>query len=615
MLTRSTFLAYFSCTASLVGLSFQSFGAEELPALTVMGQETANQRPVTTYETPISNLDFDPRVDMQSRNMAEAQGDISIRGGTFENTGISVGNAVLHDAQSGHYYSELPLAPEMLGEPKILTGADNALLGFNSGVGTVAYSWSKMVNGGSLSIGGGENDLNFQRLHHAITGLYEDSSDLKWGAEIESSRSESDGTISLGDHDFARTTGRLQLLSNNSQTDLFGGYHHKIFSWPKLYTAPFGTYETENIKARLFILNHKLKYEHDSFVEANLYSRRISDRYIYHQSPADLYLSESKVYSLGLNGFHEFDDHLGLSYNTRGTKDEIDSTSYRFGDFFDREYLKISLVPQYRSDLSSNELITFKFGASYDYSNRNGSKFSPIGEIGFLRSHNTGDSEFFYLSYAQSTQLASYSAIASNPAGFLFGGNPNLGREVSKNLETGVKIQRDRWKIDTSLFYRWDDDLTDWTFEADNRNRKANPIDVETFGFEIIASRQFDSFETLASYSYLTKDEKYGSSTIKGSFYALNFPEHRATLGIIWNPIDTLQIRLDNEWREQFENSIRTGPDYTIFSHFAASYYPDRFDQVELFIAYDKPWDEDFQDIPGTPGRGDQFSLGATYSW
>ena len=32
-------------------------------------------------------------------------------------------------------------------------------------------------------------------------------------------------------------------------------------------------------------------------------------------------------------------------------------------------------------------------------------------------------------------------------------------------------------------------------------------------------------------------------------------------------------------------------------------------------MAYDKPWDEDFQDVPGTPGRGDQFSLGFTYSW
>ena len=42
---------------------------------------------------------------------------------------------------------------------------------------------------------------------------------------------------------------------------------------------------------------------------------------------------------------------------------------------------------------------------------------------------------------------------------------------------------------------------------------------------------------------------------------------------------------------------------------------PHLINDLEIFIAYDKPWDEDFQDVPGTPGRGDQFSLGFTYSW
>ena len=67
---------------------------------------------------------------MQARNMAEAQGDLSIRGGTFENTGIQVGSATIMDPQTGHYTTELPIAPEMLAEPKVLTGADNALRGF-----------------------------------------------------------------------------------------------------------------------------------------------------------------------------------------------------------------------------------------------------------------------------------------------------------------------------------------------------------------------------------------------------------------------------------------------------------------------------------------------------
>ena len=252
MLTRSTFLAYLSCLATSLGSFTNAYAEEELPALSVMAQETANQRPATTYETPISNLEFDPRVDMQVRNMTEAQGDLSIRGGTFENTGVQVGSATLLDPQTGHYTTELPIAPEMLSEPKVLTGAENALRGFNSNAGTVSYTWSKITPGGSLTIGGGDHDLNFQRLHHALTGSYGDSKDWSWGAENEGSRSESDGTIAFGDHSFERASGRVQLVGPGSQTDLFAGYQHKLFGLYGMYTGDlytaFNPYEFENIK-------------------------------------------------------------------------------------------------------------------------------------------------------------------------------------------------------------------------------------------------------------------------------------------------------------------------------------------------------------------------------
>ena len=112
----------------------------------------------------------------------------------------------------------------MLGEPEILIGAENALRGFNSSVGTVSYSWSEIMKRGSLTVGGGDHDLNFQRIHNAWTGKYKNSDDWTWGAEIESSRSESDGTIAFGDHNFARSSARLQLLGPGSQTDIFAGY-------------------------------------------------------------------------------------------------------------------------------------------------------------------------------------------------------------------------------------------------------------------------------------------------------------------------------------------------------------------------------------------------------
>ena len=608
-------LAYFSCFLSFLSFVQADDNTSELRALTVMGQETANQRPVTTYENPISNLDFDPRVDMQSRNMAEAQGDLSIRGGTFENTGIQVGSATLLDPQTGHYSTELPIAPEMLGEPKVLTGADNALRGFNSSVGTVTYTWREITKGGSLTIGGGDHDLNFQRIHNAITGAYGDSKDWTWGAEIESSRSESDGTIPFGDHSFKRTSGRIQILGPDSQTDLFAGYQEKYFGWPEMYAAPYGSNETENVKTRLFLLNHYHSYGDRSNWEASVYHRRISDHYIYNRfSPNNNFIHETKVSSFAFSGRHEMDEDLTLNYAAHATGDQISSTTLE-NSFTDRDYYKLSILPEYLYSISGEENLVLKLGASFDDTNRNGSEFSPIAEIEWNEKGRFGYSRHAYLAYAQSTKVMGYGAIGG-PSGGLFASDANLSREISQNIEFGYELKELDWSLKGAIYYRFDDDLVDWTYDSNNPNsRSASNVDIETFGLEIIAMRKWGKLETITSYSHIHKEENYKDSTIDSSFYALNYPEHRATLGIIWDPVDSIELRIDNEWREQRENMLREGPDDSMYSHLAASYYPSQLDDLEIFMAYDKPWDEDFQDVPGTPGRGDQFSLGFTYSW
>ena len=242
----------------------------ELPALVLQSRETANERSAATYTTPVSNLEFDPRIDLQSRNMAEAQGDITIRGGIFENTGMRLGSATLIDPQTGHYFAELPVAPEMLAPYQVFTGADNALYGFNSTVGTISYGWSEIESGGSATAGAGDHDLNFQRLHQGRTVPLGDSGEWSLGVEGEYSRAESDGTLAFGDHDFHRTSGRIQLAGPNSQSVFFAGYQEKFFGWPNMYT-PFGVNETENLKTSLFLVNHRQSYGERSYVEATVY--------------------------------------------------------------------------------------------------------------------------------------------------------------------------------------------------------------------------------------------------------------------------------------------------------------------------------------------------------
>ena len=62
-------------------------------------------------------------------------------------------------------------------------------------------------------------------------------------------RSESDGSIALGDSRFDRINGRIQLAGTSSQTDFFAGYQKKFFGWPNLYT-PFNSPAWENFGGR-----------------------------------------------------------------------------------------------------------------------------------------------------------------------------------------------------------------------------------------------------------------------------------------------------------------------------------------------------------------------------
>ncbi|MFT4788426.1 MAG: vitamin B12 transporter [Paraglaciecola sp.] len=584
--------------------------------ITVEGSATANKIPVGTFSSPVSNLEYDPRVDLQSRNMAEAQADVTIRGGIFENTGFRVGSATLFDPQTGHYFAEIPIAQEMLSHASVLTGVDNAHLGVNSSVGTVSRYWTPIKTSGSVSIGAGNNNLNLQRIHSGVTVALGDFKDWTIGFEGEFSASESDGTIENGDHQFQRASGRIQLVGPSSQTDLFLGVQEKFFGWPNMYT-PFNVNETEDLRARLLILNHKQHYAQDSTFEVSTYYRRHNDHYVFSRENPDIFQAfhQTDVKSIALSGRHAKTASFALNYSAQFIADDIESTTLE-NNFTSRHYYKFSVLPEYRMDLKNDQQLTYRLGATFDDTNRDGSETSLIGDI-TLNTINADDtSQTVYLSYAQATQVPGYTAIGGSNTGGLFRSNYDLERETTKNIELGLALDRDTWRLDSAIFYRQDDDLTDWTYSLSSTSaRTANPVDIKTLGVELLAIKRLDNAEIITSYTFLKKSEDYGTADIDASFYALNYPDHRVTLGVIWRPTDMVEVRVDNEWRKQKENTLRNGEDDALFTHLTLKITPSQFKGLDIMLAADNLWDESFEEIPGTPGRGEQYTISATYHW
>ena len=61
--------------------------------------------------------------------------------------------------------------------------------------------------------------------------------------------------------------------------------------------------------------------------------------------------------------------------------------------------------------------------------------------------------------------------------------------------------------------------------------------------------------------------------------------------------------------------SIRLGEHNATFTNLGISYFPRQIMNSELYLTYNKPWKDGFEEIPRTPGGSDQLTVGMTKKW
>jgi len=605
--------------------------AHDLPALVISSQRVANTEPTGTFAMPVSALRYEPLVDVQGRNLAEAQSDIIVRGGVFENTGFRVGAATFIDPQTGHYSAELPIAPQMLGLPAVRTGAANALGSTNVGVGTIDYRWralSPNQSNGSLSLGAGEDSLwrgEFYQSHSVeLGGLKGRIGTLlgigaSLGGDISYARSKSDGPIQYGDHEFERIAGRAQLRTANTQTDLFVAYQAKFLGWPNLYT-PFGVAETDNLQTTLAMLNHRIERASGGHFEASAYYRRNKDDYEYNRLIPGLfnpYLHTSRMRGVALDGRELVGSDWSLRYRGEWLGDALQSTSLNQGHYNDRDTYKLTLGATREWAAATGGEWVATLGGTWDDSDRAKGTLSPVVEL----AHNFAPGSLWRsvaLGYSEATQLPTYTSLNASPSGGLFRGNPDLGRSTSRNLElTATAAALGIWQAHVAVFHRWDDALVDWTFNtASPAARTANPVDIRTLGGEIVVRGQWGSGSLTLGYTALTKDADYRNASVDASFYALNYARQRLTAALVWQFTDRWELRMDNDARIQARNTLRTtGGRHALRSALAVVWKPEGLRGLELAVQADNLWDSDYQDVPAVPAAPRQVSFTLRQHW
>jgi hypothetical protein len=586
-------------------------GATGMPAVTVYSPSVANQSPAGTFAMPVSALRYEPLVDIEPRNMAEAQSDVTIRGDTFENTGMQIGALSIFDPQTGHYLTELPIAPSMLGAPGVLVGADHAAGTMNSTGGAVAYDWRPVTAAGFASAGIGDDGLSREEVYEGVSGRGPDhlAADADWA------HSEGNGTVPFGDFHFDRADARLEWVQPDSRTDLFAGYQASFFGWPNLYT-PFNSDETENLQTVLLLASNLTELGGGDFVQSGVFYRRNKDDYAFDRfaplGPVHPYQHTTWEYGAGLGG-RESIGAITVNYHLEATTDALRSTSLIYGPYHSRTLEKATLVPE-RSWAAEGGAVTLRAGASYDNSNRASGVFSPLAELS--RTWNSGGLQRLYVSTATTTEMPSYTALDSSPTLGLFLGNPNLGRQTSHDTEIGASGSTGGWTGQADVFYRRDDNLIDWTYTTGVFGRAANAVDLDTEGLELVARRTWTMATVVLGYAALGKSANYLGAPVTASFYALNYARQRLTAALVLTLTGTLELRLDNAARIQEADALRTqGGNDALTSSLGLGWRPRAIRKLEVYAQVDNLWNSAFQAVPGVPASRRQLSFGATYGW
>ncbi len=213
-------------TANRAPSNFSEIGR----SITIISQKEIELLPTNNIQ---DLLELTSGIDVKQRGPEGVQADISIRGGSFEQTLILIDGIKLTDPQTGHHNMNLPISFSQVERIEILKGQGSQTYGANAFSGVVNIITKKMaVNNLNFDLSGGENKY----YNMGINGS------LKLGNSnhhLSVNKSKSDGYRYNTEFDNYNLSMNNSFNLSNSVINTLVGYTDKDFGANSYYTTRF----------------------------------------------------------------------------------------------------------------------------------------------------------------------------------------------------------------------------------------------------------------------------------------------------------------------------------------------------------------------------------------
>lgn len=493
-------------------------------------------------------LSYIPGVDVRQRGPFGTQADISIDGGSFEQTLILINGVKLSDVQTAHHSMNIPVSLDAIERIEVLKGPAARIYGINALTGAINII-TKTSSDTDLSVRV-ESGSGFASKEDG------DGKGIYGGASVQAvanlSKGNTQNLISVGGHKSngqrynSRTEdikafyqGKYTFDERNSM-DVMAGYIHNEFGANGYYAAPGDKESYEIVKTGIVSVGSAHQLHKNFYLKPRLSYRGNKDDYRYFRNDLTKGRSqhESNVYTAELNStLHTRIGDFGFGLESR--YEEIESTNLG-----DHNRYNHGVYAEYKTEAINKLLLNI--GTYLNYNTQYGWQVFPGLDLGYaIDSHWKAS-----LSVGSSQRIPSYTDLYLKQTGNI--GNPALKSENAWQYELAMRYEKQNIYVRGGVFYRNIENFIDWI--RDNSSDPYQPFNFgtnKTTGVNLSLGQVFtlsgsQRLKYDLSYNYLRpKEMRYAEDVI--SKYIVESLKHQALLRVLYQ-VDKLDFTLGGRW-------------------------------------------------------------------
>ncbi len=529
--------------------------------VSVISREEIEAAPVQSIQ---DLLEYALSVDVRQRGPNGVQADISVRGGSFDQTLILLNGISISDPQTGHHSLNLPVSLKNIQRIEILEGPAARVFGPNAFSGAInIITTPEGATNLKVDISAGQHKLSDVNISGNLNSE-------AWKHFLAFDRMSSDGYIDNTDFKNWNAFYQTRLDTKPGALDFQFGRTNKAFGANSFYTAD---YPNQYEETKTTFASMKFESGTKIHLTPSIYWRRNQDKFeLFRSDPASWYAGHNyhltDVFGSNLNAW--FSSSLGKTAfgseirsesvwsNVLGlAMDTPIAVPGESGQIFTKSYSRTTI-----SYFIEHSVYLKKLTVSA------GAMTNRISDLGFGWSIYPGmDASYalsdlikFYASANSSMRMPTFTDLFySGPTNI---GNPNLKPEKSVTYEGGLKLSYTGFSGRADVYRREGKNLIDWVREKETDKWKAqnltliNSSGIElsgTFFPEKIWNKSVFLTKLGINYSYNQLEKGYNALF---SNYVLDNLKQKLDIEIehkIWNKIKA-------SWRASYQdrNGMRT---------------------------------------------------------